>query len=224
MRSCQLARVAAVLVALTTSTTLGSCGSSSSVTAWSISGTVAGAVSQGVTMALTGPSTATATTDAAGHYAFTGLANGSFTVAPSLAGYTFDPASRSVTVSGADVGGQDFTAAAASGGFVATGSMVTGRLYHTATLLPNGRVLVAGGQVIGGGVLTSAEVYDPATGDWVDTGSLDTPRYSHTATLLPNGQVLAAGGRNVGGWLKSAELYQSRSGSLPFLPLLLEDD
>ena len=65
--------------------------------------------------------------------------------------------------------------------------------YHTATLLPNGKVLVAGGS-IAAAALSSAELYDPASGTWTATGSLGTARDSHTATLLPNGKVLVAGG------------------------------
>src|SRR5204863_9867617 len=82
-----------------------------------------------------------------------------------------------------------------SGTWTATGSLNAGRELHTATLLPNGKVLVAGGQnsVIG---LTSAELYDAASGTWSATGSLNTARYSHTATLLPNSNVLVAAGRN----------------------------
>ena len=68
------------------------------------------------------------------------------------------------------------------------------RVYHTATLLPSGKVLVAGGQGIGGALLSSAELYDPATGTWTATGSLGTGRSFHTATLLPSGKVLVAGG------------------------------
>ena len=64
---------------------------------------------------------------------------------------------------------------------------------HTATLLPNGKVLVAGGYD-SDGYLASAELYDPASGTWTATGSLATARYRHTATLLPNGKVLVAGG------------------------------
>ena len=60
---------------------------------------------------------------------------------------------------------------------------------HTATLLPNGKVLVAGGYAERSS-LSSAELYDPATGTWSSTGSLGTARSSHTATLLPNGKVL----------------------------------
>ena len=81
----------------------------------------------------------------------------------------------------------------ASGTWTTTGSLATARFGHTATLLPNGKVLVAGGlhQLH---ALASAELYDPATGKWTATGSLVTARSHHTATLLPNGKVLVAGG------------------------------
>ena len=96
--------------------------------------------------------------------------------------------------------------------WTATGSMATAREWHTATLLPNGQVLVAGG--FGGttGCLASAELYDPATGMWTATGSMATARYVHTATLLPNGQVLVAGGRSGFDVIASAELYDPASG------------
>ncbi len=64
-------------------------------------------------------------------------------------------------------------------------------LIHTATLLTNGKVLIAGGDDTD---CTSAELYDPAAGTWSLTGSLNDGRYFHTATLLPDGTVLAAGG------------------------------
>jgi len=68
--------------------------------------------------------------------------------------------------------------------FASTGSMATARSNHTATLLPGGKVLVAGGY--GGlvNLVSSAELYDPATGTWSATGSMATARYGHTATLL----------------------------------------
>ena len=81
----------------------------------------------------------------------------------------------------------------ASGTWTATGSLATARDHHTATLLPNGKVLVAGG-FNNSEHLASAELYDPASGTWTATGSLATARYGHTATLLPNGKVLVAGG------------------------------
>ena len=79
--------------------------------------------------------------------------------------------------------------------FEQTGSLHDARYWHTATLLPNGKVLVAGGYDHSG-TLASAELYDPASGTWTTTGSLTTARDSHTATLLPNGKVLVAGGQD----------------------------
>jgi hypothetical protein len=78
-------------------------------------------------------------------------------------------------------------------------------------MLPNGKVLIAGGR--GSGYVTTniTELYDPALGTWTVTGSLNTARQMHTATLLPNGKVLVAGG--VGpGYLASAELYDPATG------------
>ena len=87
-----------------------------------------------------------------------------------------------------------------------TGSLNTARRDHTATLLSNGKVLVAGGY--NGSLLASAELYDPASGTWTATGSLATARYGHTATLLPNGKVLVAGGEDTSFMsLESSELY-----------------
>ena len=100
-----------------------------------------------------------------------------------------------------------------SGVFTNTGSLATARYNSTATLLPNGKVLVAGGNDSSFSVLASAELYDPASGTWAPTGSLATARGNQTATLLPNGKVLVAGGRPNGGVLASAELYDPASGT-----------
>jgi hypothetical protein len=78
------------------------------------------------------------------------------------------------------------------------------RSDHSATLLPNGKVLVAGG--VNPDRLTSAELYDPLSGRWTATGSLTNGRLNHTATLLPSGEVLVAAGNNVGP-RAGAELY-----------------
>ena len=75
-----------------------------------------------------------------------------------------------------------------------TGSLNTARYSQTATLLPDGKVLVAGGDADFYVALASAELYDPATGNWTVTGSLNTARSYHTATLLHDGRVLVAGG------------------------------
>src|ERR1039458_8584986 len=86
--------------------------------------------------------------------------------------------------------------------FAPTGNMAEERAGHTATLMTNGKVLIAGGDNMGGGVLpffwvdgsVTAEVYDPATGLFTSTGNMVTPRVGQTATLLANGDVLIAGG------------------------------
>jgi len=90
---------------------------------------------------------------------------------------------------------------ARGGSFVSVSPMNRERNFHTATLLPNGKVLVAGGSA-NSNVLSSAELYDPATEMWTLTGALHTGRSSHTATSLANGNVLVAGGAD-----NSAELY-----------------
>ena len=103
-------------------------------------------------------------------------------------------------------------AAQANGFWSPTGDLNAGRYLHTATLLPDGKVLVAGGTSSGRCCTptSTAELYDPITGTWSATENLNTARFSHSATLLQNGQVMVAGG--YGGYagefaLNSAELY-----------------
>ncbi len=84
------------------------------------------------------------------------------------------------------------------------------RFKHSATLLPNGKVLIAGGQhgmVQGFGYHASAELYDPTANTLTAVGSMTTPRAHHTATLLPNGKVLLAAGVNSDGATNTAELF-----------------
>jgi Dockerin type I domain/Galactose oxidase, central domain/Kelch motif len=93
-----------------------------------------------------------------------------------------------------------------------TGSMADPRYRHTATLLPNSQVLVAGGIGRSGAALADAELYDPASGLWTATGRMATKRVRHTETLLPNGKVLVAGGFNNFVSLANAELYDPVTG------------
>ena len=102
----------------------------------------------------------------------------------------------------------------------ATGSMTTPRAYQTATLLANGKVLIAGGtfgSVNGspsGGALASAELYDPVAGTYTATGNMTVARMYPTATLLNDGTVLIVGGVTASGnALATAEVYNPATGT-----------
>lgn len=96
-----------------------------------------------------------------------------------------------------------------------TADMNVARGLHSATLLADGKVLVAGGRGASG-VLDSAELYDPATGAWTVTGKMNWARESPTATLLPDGRVLLFGGMSKGGTPRTPydlfEIYDPSTG------------
>jgi hypothetical protein len=112
-----------------------------------------------------------------------------------------------------------------TGSWTITGSMAYRRNWHSATLMSNGKVLVAGGNACpaAGGSCTGkyAEVYDPATETWTSTGSLNSDHASHMAVPLPDGRVLVVGGHTpgTGSWqagftsTASAELYDPTTGA-----------
>lgn len=95
---------------------------------------------------------------------------------------------------------------------------VCGHGFHTATLLQNGQVLVAGGSISDDLSSDCAEVFDPAANRFQATGKLHVSRFRHTATLLNNGKVLIAGGAHTSSGinhaLNSAELFDPASGRL----------
>ena len=103
-----------------------------------------------------------------------------------------------------------------TGQWTATGDMLGVRVGHTATFLPDGKVLVAGGGSSSdgnGGPLATAELYDPATGLWTATGSTIGAGPGRTATLLGNGEVLVVGGAIDFEPVAVAELYDPTTGS-----------
>jgi hypothetical protein len=105
-----------------------------------------------------------------------------------------------------------------TGTWTKTGSMLVARSHHSATLLPDGKVLVAGGTVYSssGEIRASekAELYDPVTGTWTTTGSMLLGRAAPTAALLPDGTVLVVGGSDrATPVLQSAELYDPSVGT-----------
>jgi hypothetical protein len=96
----------------------------------------------------------------------------------------------------------------ATGAFTQTGQMMTGRTSNIAVLLPDGRVLVAGG--IGNHStddLATGELFDPTTGRFAPTGQMGTAREGAAAALLRDGRVLVVGGTEKDA-SQSAELYQ----------------
>ena len=91
---------------------------------------------------------------------------------------------------------------------VPTNNMTAARSGHTATLLPNDQVLIAGGMERNGVFYSSAELYDPGSGKFnLTKGNMSTQRVGHIAVLLPGGKVLIAGGWSNGGLLATAEIY-----------------
>jgi Galactose oxidase, central domain len=116
--------------------------------------------------------------------------------------------------------------------FVSIGEMSRQRDNHSATLLPDGTALIAGGETtncdprgcsFGGyfaGTTTTVESYDPSTGKFTAIGNMAFPRGGHTATLLPNGTVLLAGGYGYAGIGKYSGAFSSAEIYTPPVPVL----
>src|SRR5215475_1887110 len=110
----------------------------------------------------------------------------------------------------------------AAGRVLPTGSLGEARADHTATLLSDGQVLIAGGMVENGVFLNTMELYDPKTGSFRSAGNMSSKRVGHSATLLPSGKVLLAGGmaaRSFEGGLhsitsNSVDIYDPQTGKV----------
>ena len=156
---------------------------------FSISGTITnsagGGPLAGVTVTLTGAASATTTTDASGNYSFTGLANGTYTVTPTFAGFTFAPTSRNVVISNANVTGQNFVGTA-----VPTFS-VSGRVILGGIGLIRGLSGVT--ITLAGGAITRTATTD-ANGNYTVTG---VPNGTYTVTPTRAGFVFTPASRNV---------------------------
>ncbi len=108
--------------------------------------------------------------------------------------------------------------------FAQSGTMSVVRTFHTANLLNNGKVLIAGGYSnTGNGVSNVAEIYDPVKGTFIKTGKMTADRSEHTGTTLLDGRVLVSGGStDYGAILASAEIFDpttgkwTRTGALPY--------
>ncbi len=98
-----------------------------------------------------------------------------------------------------------------TGTFADAGNMIAPRFGHTSSLLPNGKVLIAGGWD-GKNLLRSAEIYDPATRRFTETAGMGFPRSGHTASVLSNGRIFLAGGYS-GDYLPNAEIFDPSTGA-----------
>ncbi len=165
--------------------------------AFSIAGTLTGVGAPSATVKVTGPSSATVTADPAGNYLVTGLANGTYTVTPTNPGMTFTPASRSVTISGSNVTGVNFTSAPTPT-FSVSGS-ITGSGGSAATVTLNGPskltvVADASGAFVFNGVVSGSYTVTPAKGSY---------------TFSPTSRNITVNGANVTGVTFSSVLATS---------------
>src|SRR5688572_15061769 len=100
--------------------------------------------------------------------------------------------------------------ASAQNAWISAPDMAMTRQRHTATLMADGKLFIAGGAYDFWGEIAAetCEIYDPWFETWTSAASMSVARSSHTATLLPNGKILVTGGYNGGGYaLSSSEIY-----------------
>lgn len=166
----------------------GTSGGTTTPQTYRISGAIGGATAAGVTVTLAGPSSASTSTSSAGDFDFDGLANGTYTVAPSKGGFTFDPVSRIVVVNGGNATSQNFTATAAITTHAISGTVsgataqgVTVTLSGTAS---GGTTTAAGGTYSFTGLVNGAYTVTPTKAGY---------------TFNPTSQPVTVNGANVPG-------------------------
>jgi inhibitor of cysteine peptidase len=162
---------------------------------YSISGTVTtgtGGILSGVTITLSGANTGTVLSDASGNYSFANLESGSYTVTPSMTGYTFTPASQVVTVNGADVTGNDFTATASTGSTYSISGTVT---TSTGGILSGVTITLSGAN--------TGTVLSDASGNYsfanLESGSYTVTPSMTGYTFTPASQAVTVNGADVTG-------------------------
>lgn len=161
--------------------------SSSASPTYTISGTVSGGASSNVTVNLMGANKMATTTDLSGNYSFTGLANGNYTVNPTLAGYMFNPSNTAVTISGANVSGTNFTATANIAPTQSLSGTVTGAVKSNVLIALSGAA--------------TATTLTNISGNYSFTG-LPNGSYTATPTLTgynfsPHSENITISGENV---------------------------
>jgi len=188
---------------------------------YSISGTVSGAVTSGVTITLTGAAIASTTTDASGNFSITGLANGAYTVTPVMTGYTFTPASSAVIVSGANITGI---------GFISITVTVLESVSQAITAAQGGTITLPGGSsvTIPAGALASDQTVHlslvsslpklPPNGSLTSVGPALVLDFDSKQTALPEG----------GNWTfvirYGANLPAGLTGSAPLVDVMGSDN
>jgi hypothetical protein len=155
---------------------------------YSISGGVSGTVLQGVRINLTGTATANSTTDASGKYSFEALVNGSYTMVPSLAGYTFSPASNAVTISGVNVTGINFSETANASASSSLSGTVSGAVSQNVTITLSGAntgstVTDASGNFSFSGLVAGSYTVTPSLAGYTFSPA------SNTVTTISGGNV-----------------------------------